>query len=345
MAEETKPVEDLIIDESLDANSLTIEKTKDDSEDEDTIDDDYEKILEVKEEFVKNKKKTALDKILIGLIVFLVLLLITGAILYFLGFFTPKEEPEESTAVQENTQVIEKKEETYKFDIKDINSKKLNEQLSYLTNKNLSQDKVEELEKVENEKRLIEEQKINENEALKSEEDALLKERNAIENKKIELENEKAQLESMRQEALLLKQELEANKTDLEVTEQNKIASVNNEKDSADTKIQEEKAIEVKVKEEQKDTKEPKNTSSFLKFINVAKIKGSLYKKYLDKITSINTNAILCRDDKNRIEIYFGPFNNDETRTELLNKLISGGFDEAFELELTQEEFNKRCNY
>ena len=36
----------------------TIEKTKDDSEDEDTIDDDYEKILEVKEEFVKNKKKT-----------------------------------------------------------------------------------------------------------------------------------------------------------------------------------------------------------------------------------------------------------------------------------------------
>lgn len=70
MAEETKPVEDLIIDESLDANSLTIEKTKDDSEDEDTIDDDYEKILEVKEEFVKNKKKTALDKILIGLIVF-----------------------------------------------------------------------------------------------------------------------------------------------------------------------------------------------------------------------------------------------------------------------------------
>ena len=84
---------------------------------------------------------------------------------------------------------------------------------------------------------------------------------------------------------------------------------------------------------------------SFLKFINVAKIKGSLYKKYLDKITSINTNAILCRDDKNRIEIYFGPFNNDETRTELLNKLISGGFDEAFELELTQEEFNKRCNY
>ena len=74
MAEETKPVEDLIIDESLDANSLTIEKTKDDSEDEDTIDDDYEKILEVKEEFVKNKKKTALDKILIGLIVFLVLL-------------------------------------------------------------------------------------------------------------------------------------------------------------------------------------------------------------------------------------------------------------------------------
>ena len=51
-----------------------------------------------------------------------------------------------------------------------------------------------------------------------------------------------------------------------------------------------------------------KVNNNFIKLINVAKIKGSLYKKYLDKVTAINPSAILCRDDKNRIEIYFGPF-------------------------------------
>lgn len=85
--------------------------------------------------------------------------------------------------------------------------------------------------------------------------------------------------------------------------------------------------------------------NGFLKFINVAKIKGVLYKKYLDSVVAINPNVILCRDDKNRIELYYGPFNSDNERTELLNKLIDNNFEQAYELEFTQEEFNNRCNY
>jgi hypothetical protein len=329
MAEENKAVEDLNVnkDKSLDENSLTIEnEDKDESLSQDVA-DDYKEIIELKEEFVKSKKKSTLSKILIGLIVFLILLLALGITLYFLGFFTPKEEPIQVT-IQDNAP-IEVKEETYKFDIKDINSKKLNEQLSYLTNKNINQDKTEELEKIENEKRIIEEQKRREEEAYKIQEEALLKEKAAIEEKKIELENEKAQLEAMKQEALRLKEELEANKTKLEVVE-----PINNE-------------VVVQKQETMQEPVSAKNdtNNSFLKLINVAKIKGSLYKKYLDKITAINSSAILCRDDKNRIEIYFGPFNNDEKRAELLDKLLDKGFDEAFELELTQEEFDKRCNY
>lgn len=333
MAEENKAVEDLSInkDKSLDENSLTIEnEDKDDSLNQD-ITDDYKEIIELKEEFVKSKKKSTLGKILMGLIAFLILLLAIGITLYFLGFFEPKEEP--ITVTIQDTAPVEVKEETYKFDIKDINSKKLNEQLSYLTNKNINQDKTEELEKVENEKRIIEEQKIREEEAYKAQEAALLKEKAAIEEKKTELENEKAQLETMKQEALLLKQELESNKTKLEVIKPNdkkEESSVQNTKQD--------------VTQKPAPTKSEAN-NNFIKLINVAKIKGSLYKKYLDKITAINPSAILCRDDKNRIEIYFGPFNNDEKRSELLNKLINKGFEEAFELELTQEEFDKRCNY
>ncbi len=90
-----------------------------------------------------------------------------------------------------------------------------------------------------------------------------------------------------------------------------------------------------------------KETSNkeFLLFINVAKIKGVLYKKYLDKVIAIDPNVKLCRDEKNRIEIYFGPFEKNEDRTELLNKLLKNKFTEAYPLEFTKEEFDKRCNY
>lgn len=317
-------------DNSQDENSLTIEnEDKDDSLNQD-IADDYKEIIEMKEEFVKSKKKSTLNKILIGLIAFLVLLLTIGITLYFLGFFDSKEEPIQP-AIQENNLPIENKEESYKFDIKDINSKKLNEQLSYLTNKNINQDKTEELEKIENEKRIIEEQKKREEVAYKSQEEALLKEKAAIEEKKLELQKEKDQLEAMKQEALRLKENLEANKTKLEVIEP--------------TDEKEKSTIENIKQETSEEPISNKVNNNFIKLINVAKIKGSLYKKYLDKVTAINPSAILCRDDKNRIEIYFGPFNDDEKRSELLDKLINKGFEEAFELELTKEEFDKRCNY
>ena len=68
-------------------------------------------------------------------------------------------------------------------------------------------------------------------------------------------------------------------------------------------------------------------------------------KTILDKVVSVNPNVILCRDDKNRIEIYYGPFKDENERRELLDKLLSNKFDQAYELEFTKDEFNRRCNY
>ncbi|MBP9615504.1 MAG: hypothetical protein KBD88_00625 [Aliarcobacter sp.] len=323
MAEENKVVEDLKTkDELSDASTLTIKNEDNDNGSNENEDDKYKDILEVKEEFSKSKKKSLLSKILIGLIAFLLLLLTVGIVLYFLGYFTPKEEIK---VTEENLMPVEIKEEAYKFDIKDINSKKLNEQLSFLTNKNINKERNEELEKLENEKRIIEEEKRREEEAFKIQEEALLKEKAAIEEKKIQLENEKAELEAMRQEALMLKEQLEMNKTKLEAIPV--------------------EIIEPTVTPEKAVNKPNITDKKFLSFINVAKIKGSLYKKYLDKVSAIDPNVILCRDDKNRIEIYFGPFKDDETRSKLMDKLTKNKFDEAYEVEFTQEEFDKRCNY
>lgn len=87
------------------------------------------------------------------------------------------------------------------------------------------------------------------------------------------------------------------------------------------------------------------NDNNFIKLINIAKIKGELKKSFLDKVISINPNVHLCRDTQNNIELYFGPFENDDKRKELFKKLISKDFKQAYELEMTQEEFNKSCNY
>jgi len=78
------------------------------------------------EEFVKKNKKSSLKKILFGLIVFLLLLIVIGVILFLLGFFTHEEKKEEIKPLEQKQEMTKKEEESYKFDIKDINSKKLN---------------------------------------------------------------------------------------------------------------------------------------------------------------------------------------------------------------------------
>jgi hypothetical protein len=330
MAEENNSQENSnLSDITTDENTLVVEN-EENSQDNETS-DDYKELITNKEEFIKTKQKGKLNKILFGLIGFLVLILIIGIILYFIGFFDPKKEEIITNNSQQINQIVQQEEPIYKFDIKDINSKKLNEQLSYLTNKNINQEKSDELEKAENEKKLIEEQKRKEEEALKAHEAAILEEKQALEEKKIELENEKAQLEAMKAEALKIKEELEAAKNILEKP------------------IVPENSMDISSKSDQieliNNNINKTENNSFLKFINVAKIKGVLYKKYLDKVIAVNPDIILCRDDKNRIEIYYGPFNNDEERKDLLNKLINNKFNQAYELEFTKEEFDRRCNY
>jgi len=322
MPEENNQVDPDNINYTTNTYGSNSEETNVDSTNDD-LEETNEPPIELKEEFVK-PKKSILPKILLGIAALLILLLIIGAGLYFTGFFS-HEEPVK-VEQKEATPIVEKVEATdnnYKFDIKDINSKKLNEQLANLTSKNMANEKTE-----ENEKKLLQEQKQKEDELLKSQENELLKQKAQLEEKKLELEKEKAQLEEMKQQAVVLKNELESNTT-------------NNTNESIPAKT----AANSKEPSKETVSNSQENKNEFLLFISVAKIKGVLYKKYLDKIVAINPNVKLCRDDENRIEIYYGPFEKNEDRTDLLNKLISNKFNEAYELEFTQEEFDKRCNY
>lgn len=278
--------------------------------------------VEINQEFIK-PKKNILFKVLVGIISLLIVIIIIGAVLYFMGFFNHKEEAvvqheeqhiEQPQETVQHTEKVEQKEEGYKFNIKDINSKKLNEQLANLTNKNL--------EKKESEKKTSEEVKKEEL-PLKNHEEELIKQKAELEKQKIEFEKQKAEFEKTKEESLSQKKEV--------------IPQIEQVKQPEQTTIEDTQKKNL--------DKETNAKNEFLLFINVVKIKGVLYKKYLDKIISINPNVKLCRDEKNRIEIYYGPFKNSEERIELLDKLVKNKFSEAYELEFTQEEFDKRCNY
>lgn len=84
---------------------------------------------------------------------------------------------------------------------------------------------------------------------------------------------------------------------------------------------------------------------TFLSFINVATIKGDLYKSYLDKVEKYDKKLSLCRDLKNRIEIYFGPYQSQEEREKVFNQLIENGFKQAYLVDFTEDEYKKRCEY
>lgn len=292
----------------------------------DTVDDAIEENSENKDGL---KSNNFLRKILIYVIAFLISILVIISIFYIFDFFVSNKEekntqvvmesPVQATTSQEETQAVVKQEEPmkheeYNFDFNSLDPDKLNEQLSLLTNKNIEQSRLEKL-KAENEKKLLEEKKINE---------PVLKDNATAQNETTKTENGKIQNETLKNNNPVL-----------------------NQNSSTNEKIPTKTSNEQTIKKEDASTQQTAETSTptFIKLINVAKIKGELKKNFLDKVISINPNVHLCRDEENIIELYFGPFSDDETRKELYNKLVSKGFKEAYELEMTQEAFDKSCNY
>ena len=276
------------------------------------------KVSENPEEIEEDKKnKTILiKKILFITIGILLLFLIILALVFILKSEEPKESTESAPAIEQTAKENENNTENIppepeiketKFDFNKLEPEKLNEQLELLTNKNMIYQK-------EKEQKILEEEK------------KLSPVLNLVNNLKNKEEN---------------KEEIATTPAEITNTEENKKEEVVPKKTEALT-TNDETQTKKNIEEPTKTTAE---SLTFVKLINVAKIKGDLNKKYFDKVVDINANILLCRDDENIIELYYGPFLEDSLRDDLLSKLIKNGFKEAYSLEMTKEEFDKRCNY
>ncbi|WP_148625699.1 hypothetical protein [Aliarcobacter cryaerophilus] len=282
------------------------------------------------------KDKTLLIKrVLFITIGVLLLFLIILAIIFIFKSEESKEPTESSPPVESSAKTNENNTENVpsepeiketKFDFNNLEPEKLNEQLELLTNKNMEYQKEKEQKILEEEKKLSPVfnlvNNLKDKEEIKKEENSIV---SSEDNKKEEISKIEEIKEDKKEEIISEKKDVATN-TNNETKTQNETSDINPiSKKEETTKITE--------------------SLTFVKLINVAKIKGDLNKKYFDKVIEVNANVLLCRDDENIIELYYGPFLEDEIRDNLLSKLIKNGFKEAYSLEMTKEEFDKRCNY
>ena len=283
----------------------------------------------------KKDKTLLIKRVLFITIGVLLLFLIILATIFIFKSEESKEPTESSPPIESSAKTNENNIENVpsepeiketKFDFNNLEPEKLNEQLELLTNKNMEYQKEKEQKILEEEKKLSPVFNLVNN--LKDKEE-IKKEENSIvsweDNKKEEISKIEEIKEDKKEEIISEKKDI-ATSTSNETKTQNETSNINsNSKKEETTKITE--------------------SLTFVKLINVAKIKGDLNKKYFDKVIEVNANVLLCRDDENIIELYYGPFLEDEIRDNLLSKLIKNGFKEAYSLEMTKEEFDKRCNY
>lgn len=283
----------------------------------------------------KKDKTLLIKRVLFITIGVLLLFLIILATIFIFKSEESKEPTESSPPIESSAKTNENNTENVpsepeiketKFDFNNLEPEKLNEQLELLTNKNMEYQKEKEQKILEEEKKLSPVfnlvNKLKDKEGIKKEENSIV---SSEDNKKEEISKIEEIKEDKKEEIISEKKDV-ATSTSNETKTQNETSNINsNSKKEETTKTTE--------------------SLTFVKLINVAKIKGDLNKKYFDKVIEVNANVLLCRDDENIIELYYGPFLEDEIRDNLLSKLIKNGFKEAYSLEMTKEEFDKRCNY
>ena len=289
-------------------------------------------------------------------------IIITVIVLYFIGFFdtepiqTSSKKDIKKELKEEKIVIPEKKK--YAFRVKDINKKRLNRKLSLLTKDEIIvEEKIKEVDtkkditkKKDSVKKIIKDAvdttAINEK-TIQFKKPSLREiKKNKTKDIKPEIENEvnvkiaDNDLKKEKKQAdQIVSKDLETENeiiSEDETKEKNLIVNTKKTKEIHKIKSNKE-SIESEVL-----TENEKNRD-FLKFAQVATIKRTLYLSYLHKINKIDKRISVCRNDANYIQVFVGPFMTDNERQVTLNQIHKEIAGDAFSVDFTQEEFDKRC--
>jgi len=257
------------------------------------------------------KKKSKPIKALMGLILFFIGFFVIILILFFIGFFDSKQNHNKNA---QTTKIIKQKKKNEEINLKEINKVRLNNKLKNLTQREFFSQK---------------EPRGQKRKASKQEEEA-------------DIQKKKKQLEEVfkNHQKLIKKQEKEF----LKLQKMAKL-DLENEKKKILKELETKKSTIAKTQEKKMDNKVEESKSMFLLYINVVTVNGDLLKSNLDKIEKSGRKISLCRDSKNRIEVYLGPYSSNKERERALSNLLVNDFKNAYLVGLTKEEYKKRCEY
>lgn len=324
-------LEEIKEDELPQADALeVVEKTENDDEqqilEESSQESSDENTQEDVQEYGVQKKLGKLQKILIGVVGSLLLIVIIGLVLFFIGFFDPQEPIEEPTD-QTQTQVepiIEEKPQ-YIFKAEDIDENRLNKKLALLTKYELVEDVEMEKQKALEQQEIL--NNINPQEEQKTQEETpsqQVQENTANNQEENNTQTTEQQTQEIIQTTTPVEEEvIEQPQLVLDITQEN-----TEQNDEAVNLIP-------PVYEGEK----------FLKFIQVATLKYKLYNSFLNQIKDIDARISICKYKENQTQIFIGPFENENNRDILIKKINETIVNDAFKIEFTQEEFDSRCNF
>jgi len=282
---------------------------------------------ELKEESVdpKSKKIKLIIMILGGLIILVILLII---IMYFMKEPEPEPKMEEmNTTKKTEDKVSVIKYTTLKkvdFKISDIDVKRLNTRLEKLTKYEILNQEELEAQALEDKNRLY----------------TLTKERELLEFAK-----------KNKEEPLMEKTKDKRNMDNSNKKDSNSLKNNMNQEDSITDKLEPPTNMNSVTTKEQKTIQivnDPikKDNDNKLKFLLASSFKYALFRDLVNQTNSIEARISICNDENGRTSIYIGPFENSKLQMKMESLIKENNKDiKTKSINITKEEFDKRCNF
>ena len=284
------------------------------SNDEDVVN---EESPQAKEEMTpqaeKNKK---IKKIIMAIGALLILTVIAGITMYFMGMFDPEpvivedKNTTKTIKTKDNVEVVKYKyKKKIDFKISQIDKNRLNARLQILTKNSVLTAKEIVAQKAEQDKRL----------------EDLAKEKELIAFAKLNKE-----------EPLVIKKKTIEKKITKKETAKKEIVK----KETVKVETAKNKVVNKEINSSQKTEKTQK-----LNFVLVHSLKFKLYKDMILKTKTKQARISICKSQSGRTAVYIGPFEDESSQKHMIELMKEQSDINADLANITIEEFNTRCNF
>ncbi len=80
-------------------------------------------------------------------------------------------------------------------------------------------------------------------------------------------------------------------------------------------------------------------------FIQISTLKLNQFKSFIKKAKLVNANLSICKDINGKTQVFIGPFQSEDIREKILKTLSKKKITETKNLNLSKEEFERRCSF